>query len=484
MNRLSLRWLVLLPLLATITMGFVVFAVYIDQSDRATRLAEIDKELTRAERAVLAPPTADSSNGTTPPGPSPADPATSGIEPPVHLTLSVDGEVTGETGGENPFTGASLADLASSPDRTVVEIEEHRVLVSPQLDGEVSVTALSLDGYQAATSALRRTLLLGGLILAFLESAMAWWLAGRLARPLAAMAATANRIADGALDTEVEHAGGAREVADLSHDIERMVARLRVALDERERSEAAATRARDDMRRFLADVSHEIRTPLAALKGYSDLYEKGMLAEPGALDRAMSRVGSESVRLHSLVNSMLQLTGSGGTPPQVVCELDLADVAGKVLEDLRAAHPECELELVVEPGTEARVIGDPARLHQAILNLGANACTHTDSSTPITVGIGSSSSSRSSLAVSVIDHGVGVHEAVAEDIFLPFYRTDPSRVRNGTSGAGLGLAITRQVAHEHDGSVSVHPTPGGGATFTLLLPRSPGAADSAATQRP
>ena len=95
-----------------------------------------------------------------------------------------------------------------------------------------------------------------------------------------------------------------------------MVARLRSALAEREQSEAVATRARDDMKRFLADVSHEIRTPLTALKGYSDLYERGMLAEPGALDRAMSRVGSESVRLHRLVNSMLELARDGETRPR------------------------------------------------------------------------------------------------------------------------------------------------------------------------
>ena len=87
---------------------------------------------------------------------------------------------------------------------------------------------------------------MGGLIIALLESAMAWWLAGRLVRPLATMAATANQIADGALDTELQRAGGSRKVSDLSTDIERMVARLRAALAERERSEAAATQARDE----------------------------------------------------------------------------------------------------------------------------------------------------------------------------------------------------------------------------------------------
>ena len=193
-----------------------------------------------------------------------------------------------------------------------------------------------------------------------------------------------------------------------------------------------------------------------------------MLAEPGALDRAMSRVGSESVRLHSLVNSMLLLTGGGEPRSRIVSDVDLADVVRAALDDLRAAHPERRLDLQVDRALDARVAGDPARIHQAILNLGANACTDTDAQTPISVLI---ESTTSALTVSVIDHGAGIDEAEGEEIFLPFYRTDPSRVRNGTSGAGLGLAISQQVAHEHQGSVSVHPTPGGGATFTLRLPR-------------
>ncbi len=465
MSRLSLRWTILLPLLATITVGFVVFAIYIDQSDRATGLAAIDRELARAERAELAPP-AGPPNVTTPPtsGPSP----TVGVDPPVQLTLSSEGDVTAARGSANPFSRDTLAALASTDVRTTTEVGEYRILVSPQPDGQVRVTALSLAGYRAATGALRQNLVLGGLVIAVLESAVAWWLAGRLVRPLATMAATANQIAGGALDTEVRRAGGSREVVDLSIDIERMVARLRAALAESEGSAAVATQARDDMQRFLADVSHEIRTPLAALKGYSDLYEGGMLAEPGALDRAMSRVGSESVRLHSLVNSMLELARDGRTRPHIEVDVDVAQVVRAVLDDLQAAYPERQIDLQIGDVRDTSVVGDPARVHQAILNLGVNACTHTDASTPIAILI---ESTTSVLAMSVIDHGAGIDEAEQQRIFLPFYRTDPSRVRDDHSGAGLGLALTRQIADEHHGSVSVHSTPGGGSTFTLRLPQ-------------
>ena len=397
------------------------------------------------------------------------------MDPPVQLTVSPDGDVTATQGGENPFASDTLAALGATREPTTTEIGDYRVLVSPQPDGQVRVTALSFDGYHATTDALRRTLIIGGLIIALLESAMAWWLAGRLVRPLATMATTANQIADGALDTDVATAGGSREVSDLSTDIERMVARLRAALAEREHSEAAATQARDDMRRFLGDVSHEIRTPLTALKGYSDLYERGMLAEPGALDRAMSRVGNESVRLNRLVNSMLELVRGDETRAHVVSDVDVPQVVRAVTDDLRAAYPDRQIEAKIGPRSVAALAGDPARIHQAILNLGANACTHTPSSTPITIAV---EAPPGAVEISVIDHGAGIDKAERQRIFLPFYQADSSRARHGEGGAGLGLAVTQQIAHEHHGSVTVSPTTGGGSTFTLLLPHGRQEADT------
>ncbi len=477
MNRLSLRWVILMPLLATITVGFLAFAIYIDQSDRATRLAEIDRELARAERVDLAPQATGQPDGVTPPtrGSAPSESATAGVDPPVQLTVSPDGAVTGTQGGENPFPGDTLAALGATGEPTTTEIGDYRVRVSPQPDGQVRVTALSLEGYRATTAALRRDLIFGGLIIVLLESAMAWWLAGRLVRPLTKMAVAANQIADGALDTELQHAGGSREVFDLSSDIERMVGRLRAALAEREQSEASATRARDDMRRFLADVSHEIRTPLTALKGYSDLYERGMLAEPGAVDRAMSRVGNESVRLHRLVNSMMELVRGDERGAQVVSDVDVPQVVREVVDDLRAAYPERRIDTQVVPGCGVPLAGDPARIHQAILNLGSNACTHTPASTPITIVV---ETPPGAVVISVIDHGAGVEEADQERIFLPFYQADSSRARHGSGGAGLGLAVSRQIAQEHRGSITLSPTPGGGSTFTLRLPQSRREADT------
>ena len=77
------------------------------------------------------------------------------------------------------------------------------------------------------------------------------------------------------------------------------------------------------------------------------------------------------------------------------------------------------------------------------------------------------------LHVRVADHGPGVDAADRERIFLPFYRSDAARSRDGQHGAGLGLALARQIAEQHNGTLSVESNPDGGATFVFSVPAVP-----------
>ena len=471
MRRPSLRWMMLVPILASITVGFGAFALYIDHSERATRRDQIDTELSRADANT--PP---SSRPPPEAAPAPADAppvaptiATVDVDLPIQLTVSADGKAVGQEGAVNPFSSSTLKRLAAVDRTRTTEIENHRIRVTPLPDGQTRITALSLTSYHDAVATLRRNLAIGGVVILLLEGVIVWTLAGRLARPLETIAGAMNQIADGELDTKVDTAIGSCEVGELSTNINRMVDRLHIALDERERAATDATMARNEMQRFLADVSHEIRTPLTAFKGYSDLYEGGMLTEPGAVDRAMGRIGSESVRLHGLVNAMLDLTRGKALQHQVA-DVDVAGVLHAVVGDLRAAYPQRHLALHANADT-VHLAGDPTRVHQAVLNLGANACVHTDPDTTIALCL---RSTDDEITVSVIDHGPGIAAADLEQIFLPFYRSDLSRSRTGGSGAGLGLAVVQQIATEHHGAVTVSPTPGGGATFQLSFPRGPG----------
>ncbi len=462
----------LVPLLITVTVGFAAFAVYIDRVEANNRLADIDEELVRADATFDTQTSVVEGSDASSVDPDDSFQPTQDRSPselglPVQLLVDADGQILADGGSENPFTSAVLSDLAASGDRVfTVDEPPHRVLVSPQADGTAQITALSLTQLDAASSDFRQTLIVGGLAILALEAIVVSLLTASAVRPITRLAAIAGRVADGELDIEIGDAGGSREISDLANDLERMVTQLRTTIEDSEESAADATKARDDMRRFLADVSHELRTPLTALKGYSDLYAGNMLEEPGALDRAMGRIGDESKRLSVLVTDMLALAREAPTS-EAAERFDPGEIVRSVVADLKAAHPEIPIGLEIASEMNCEVLGHAHGLHQAILNVGSNACQHTAPEAGIQFDV---TTDETCMFIKVTDHGPGVDPAEIDNIFLPFYRPQTSRGRDGRGGAGLGLAITQQVIDRFDGTVAVEATPGGGATFTLVVP--------------
>ncbi len=326
----------------------------------------------------------------------------------------------------------------------------------------MAVTALSLDDFDSAVSRFRTTLAVGGGVILVLVAAILWVLTGILLRPVARMADVANRIAGGDLETPVGRPSGTRETVDLAVDLDQMVSRLRGALNE-------SNRSREATERLMADMAHEIRTPLTALKGYSDLYAQGMLETSSDVDRAMSRIGSESERLSALANAMLQLAQEGTAQPEIA-DFDIADLVEEVVADLRAAYSGQRIEFDIDRSRPLTVSGFRDRLQQAVLNLGSNACHHNPPGQSIAIA---ARLQAGAIRISVADNGPGVDPADRDRIFLPFFRSDAARNRDGQQGAGLGLALAQQIAKQHHGTLSLESPPGGGATFILAIPSRP-----------
>lgn len=118
------------------------------------------------------------------------------------------------------------------------------------------------------------------------------------------------------------------------------------------------------------------------------------------------------------------------------------------------------------------VWGDEQRLRQVIANLMTNALRYTPAGSPIEIAVGSvpGVDGTWTSVLQVRDHGPGIHGEDAERVFERFYRADTSRTRE-TGGTGLGLAIVAAIVGQHDGTVRVEETEGGGATFTIRLPQ-------------
>jgi signal transduction histidine kinase len=223
----------------------------------------------------------------------------------------------------------------------------------------------------------------------------------------------------------------------------------------------------DQIRRdFVANVSHELRTPLTAIRGYVE----ALLEEDGSTEerkRFLDIIERHTLRMERLVKDLLRLARlDAGQETLDIVSCDVRMLVQAVITDLAAALDERgqRVDMVIHPGAEA-VSADPAKLHDALRNLVANASTYGPERS--TIGV-TASRAGNRLALAVSDEGPGVPEEDLARIFERFYRVDKSRARD-PGGTGLGLAIVRHLVELHGGKVTAENGPAGGATFTITI---------------
>ena len=301
--------------------------------------------------------------------------------------------------------------------------------------------------------------------------AMTWVIVTRTFEPLARVEQTAAKIAAGDLSQRIEDYNPSNEIGNLAISLNTMLAQIESSFNAQAKSEAK-------MRRFVGDASHELRTPLVSIRGYSELYRQGALPNDEAVATAMGRIESESKRMGQLVEDLLTLARIDERRESKLAPFDLFHLAVDASNDAYATSPDREVSLVgltddVAP-TSAPVIGDESRMRQVVANLLTNAMRYTPAGTPleIAVGVREGVPGYPLSVIEVRDHGPGIHGEDRERVFERFYRTDTSRSRE-TGGTGLGLSIVAAILEQHDGSVHIEETPGGGATFVISLPFYP-----------
>jgi two-component system OmpR family sensor kinase len=178
----------------------------------------------------------------------------------------------------------------------------------------------------------------------------------------------------------------------------------------------------------------------------------------------MRRVESEASRMTVLVEDLLLLARLDSGRPLVRGPVDLSRLVIDAVSDAHAAFPDHHWRLDL-PEDSVVVTGDPARLHQVLTNLLANAGTHTPAGTTVAARL---AGSDAQVTLTVLDDGPGIPESLLPEVFERFARGDTSRSRAAGS-TGLGLAIVAAVVAAHGGSVDV--TSGPGRTgFTVRLP--------------
>jgi signal transduction histidine kinase len=380
--------------------------------------------------------------------------------------------------------GATPADAKAAADPTITDVKP-----APDRDAEAVKRALAqqpiiqtpglltpdfkqrLRGYRQASVALSD---IAGELWVPRESAGTRWaialgagliaLAGALAvvlvllrrwvlRPLAGLAADADRIAGGELDVDPLPTR-AREVAQVGEALRGMAGGLREALS----TSAAAERER---RFMVTAIAHDLRTPLFTLRGSLEAIERGV-GDGNYLDRAQDKAAHLDRLVSDLFTfSRLEYAGEAMADGEV----DVADVvrrAAETVEPLAAARG-CALH-VDDPRAGLVVRGDAEALLRVVTNLLDNATRH--GRTRVTLAAGRE---NGAVRVEVADDGPGFTAADLPRVFDPLFRSDRARA-GATGGTGLGLAIARRLARAHGGDVEAANDPGGGARATLTLP--------------
>lgn len=268
-------------------------------------------------------------------------------------------------------------------------------------------------------------------------------------RPLFAVIETATRIAHGDSKLRLRPSRTDTELGSLATAFDQMVDALETAIDEARASDAAT-------RRFLADASHELRTPIAALQASVETLLREQPERPER-DRLEAAVARDSERLGRLVSDLLGLARLEARP--IRTPVDLASIARPLVEHAQARAPHATITLSAH--NDATVLGDPDALERVLRNLIDNALAAIRPSGRIDVQL---RRLNGYVQAVVVDDGAGVPDNERERIFERFTRLDP-----GKPGHGLGLAIARRIAHQHDGDLTCDPTPNG-ASFSLRLP--------------
>jgi len=217
-------------------------------------------------------------------------------------------------------------------------------------------------------------------------------------------------------------------------------------------------------REFLSNVAHELRTPLMVATGYLQMLQKGLMSGD-QLTAGIDTVARNVQQIATLVNDILFLQEMELVLPEFQA-VYMNEVAGHVIDKYKSKAGERSVRLRFLPSPSLPpVSGDSKSLERALMALIDNAIKFSPRGGDVEVRM---SQKDDQVIVSVEDHGIGIPEKNMPHIFSRFYHLD----RSGDDlfgGIGLGLAITRQVIEQHQGSLDVTSTPRKGSTFTLTL---------------
>lgn len=308
--------------------------------------------------------------------------------------------------------------------------------------GTFVVAVFMEDRLDAIGQVIRTGIVTYGIAIAC-ASALAWFVAGQVLRPLNQLTEAAHSVSESDWTRRIDVAGD-DQIAFLARTFNEMLDRLEAAFEAQ--------------RRLIDDAGHELRTPITVIRGHLELMED----DPAAREETLRLVMDELARMGRMVDDLLLLARADHADFLLRRPFDVDDLVddialkARMLDD-RGWEVTQRASVVVE--------GDQQRVTQALMNLCRNAVEHTPPGTSVRLG---SEVRGGQVGLWVEDDGPGISHEDQQRIFERF-ATGPD-ASLGADGAGLGLAIAKVIADAHGGDIVLDSAPGEGARFTLYIP--------------
>jgi len=428
-----------------ITAGMVLAAVLLVWRLHSTLVADLDAQVTQQAETIAAQ-ARHGDLARSLPGPSDTTPLVQVVDSSGHVVAS-------SANLEHPDVRLFTAHPSPRHVRVVTATQLNdaddglfrvAVVTTRGPDGPVTVyAAKAVDNVQESINELGTALAVGVPIMVLVLVLVGWLLIGLALRPVESIRRQAAAIPGTRPGDRLQLPHAQDELGRLTATFNDLLARI----------DSATSR----QRQFVADAAHELRSPIAALQAQLEVAIRHPDL-PNAAARSEEML-TDTRRLARLVDDLLALARMDANPRPQRQVLDLDDL---VLQEVRRVRGR---GVTVHAGTVSagRVLGDPAGLDRVVRNLLDNAVRH--AATTVTVTL---EATDALISLSIADDGPGISPDDRDRVFERFIRLDDARSRD-TGGAGLGLAIVRDVVSSHGGRVRIHDNHPG-ARFTVTLP--------------
>ncbi len=308
-----------------------------------------------------------------------------------------------------------------------------------------------LEEIGEATEVLPKILIITGILGTLLCISTGPYLSRTLLKPIHDISRTAKEITAKNLDKRIPVDGPDDELKDLAQTFNSMIERLEGDFERQ--------------KQFASDASHELRTPLSIIHGHVNMLNRWGKNDPQVLDQSLATLKRESENMSRLIENLMYLA-KGDTNANVTKKevFGLKMLFEEVMEETQLTNSGYSISCMCDENL--MINADYNALKQVLRILMDNSIKFSTPAGDIWI---KAEEEENSVLIAVSDKGVGIPSECLPHIFDRFYRVDESRSK-ATGGAGLGLAIARQIVQSHDGTITAESELGKGTTIALRLP--------------